>query len=394
MEFNLYFRAIQYLNSLADPDQRIYEFRGANPARIKLFIEAYNPHLFDFGVENNRSNGTDIVRFGNDLLSHINKNKVYKNVQYILYSPLYDKMTKHLELKINLLKVCKRLNQEMGKDWSIAILVPSNKLMIEVSDYLTNSQQFKEGKGLPPIKHEVFVESAGPSLAAILVAYMLESGSIKQCNVEKIIELLCEHICGRNGSSRCNKSDETLVVALQNSLETGKYRGKNRQHLYEECAKLAETCNSITFTGNVISDWLQVRGLFDSCTDIHLIKVFNDAKYLRLLRKGSQLFSMLNNLWKENENYLNATSAISSALTQEHFALASHTWKGINVMTIHKSKGKEFDEVIIYEGVFDGKIVSSPERIVQSTLNLRVATTRAKRNVTILTPNNNPCLLL
>ena len=33
-------------------------------------------------------------------------------------------------------------------------------------------------------------------------------------------------------------------------------------------------------------------------------------------------------------------------------------WDGVNVMTIHKSKGKEFDVVIVYEGRYRGHIIS------------------------------------
>ena len=33
-----------------------------------LFIESFKPKIFDFGQQNNRSNGKDIAEFGNDLL--------------------------------------------------------------------------------------------------------------------------------------------------------------------------------------------------------------------------------------------------------------------------------------------------------------------------------------
>jgi DNA helicase-2/ATP-dependent DNA helicase PcrA len=36
-------------------------------------------------------------------------------------------------------------------------------------------------------------------------------------------------------------------------------------------------------------------------------------------------------------------------LLQEHFVAAQKEWRGLHVMTIHKAKGKEFDEVVIYE---------------------------------------------
>ncbi len=63
-------------------------------------------------------------------------------------------------------------------------------------------------------------------------------------------------------------------------------------------------------------------------------------------------------------------------------------------MTIHKSKGKEFDAVIIYEGRYQNRIISKPERREQAILNLRVAVTRAKEHTYILTPEDDPCSLL
>ncbi|MBR5730919.1 MAG: ATP-binding domain-containing protein, partial [Firmicutes bacterium] len=66
----------------------------------------------------------------------------------------------------------------------------------------------------------------------------------------------------------------------------------------------------------------------------------------------------------------------------------------VNVMTIHKAKGKEFDEVIVYEGWYQNRFISKPERIDQARLNLRVAVTRARTRSTILTPESDPCQLL
>ena len=74
--------------------------------------------------------------------------------------------------------------------------------------------------------------------------------------------------------------------------------------------------------------------------------------------------------------------------------IVKRKWNGINIMTIHKSKGKEFDVVVVYDGRHQNKIMSSPERKEQAILNLRVAVTRAKQHTYIFTPEDDPCPLI
>ena len=70
--------------ALADLEQRIYDFRGADPARISQFIETLNPEKFDFENENNRSSNTDINKFGNELLTGKIKIKHIMMLKYFL----------------------------------------------------------------------------------------------------------------------------------------------------------------------------------------------------------------------------------------------------------------------------------------------------------------------
>lgn len=378
---------------LADPNQRIYDFRGADPQRIIQLIDAFSPDIFDFGEENNRSDGTDIAQFGNDLLSNSNQGKQYQNVDIKTYA-FRKKPNTHLALKFSVLQAIERLKQRQIPDWSIAVLVPTNALMLEVSDFLQRKQILTNGRIYPPINHEVAIETAGPSLAGLFIAFLLDKGSVQQCTLEEILKMIVEYILGRRGNNPVPKKDLEFVAGIEKYFSTKKVRGKSREGLLNECRDISAIVNQTLFSGNIIQDWKSILGIISQCHSDYLLCIANDAKYIRLLQRGTQLYSSLDGIWRRFHTYEGAFNAVSDALTQEHFAMSTKRWSGVNVMTIHKAKGKEFDEVIIYEGLYHNRIVSKPDRVDQARLNLRVAVTRAKKHTLILTPVEAPCPLL
>lgn len=377
------------LIALADPDQRIFDFRGADPKRVTHFFQKYNPPVFDFGKENNRSNGTDIIQFGNDLLSGNNKGKAYCNVKVLKY-PFRKKPFSHIILKCSVLSAIQRLNQQSPKNWSLAVLVPTNALMMEVSDTFQQIQTGRNGQQLPSISHEVAIETAGPSLAAVFLASLFEENR----NMNSVITALSNHITGRRGNKQVPQKDISIASALKKYVESGKILGKNRLEIISDCTQLIKQVNEGVFSGNIISDWKMLTELISNRDSEYLKNIASDLRYLRLLQRGSQLYTSLDELWRNTHSYNGAVEIVSEALLQEHFSMSTKTWKGVNVMTIHKAKGKEFDEVIIYEGWYQNRFVSRPERIDQARLNLRVAVTRARKRASIMTPDTDPCPLL
>jgi len=136
--------------------------------------------------------------------------------------------------------------------------------------------------------------------------------------------------------------------------------------------------------------------MFEQASHPSLRDVFDDAKYLRLLNKGALLSSRLSESWRINQDYSGAKNAIRDALVQEHFSMSHRTWNGIFVMTLHKSKGKEFNEVIIWEDQYQSIVpyMANSVAIEQAKLVLRVGVTRAKQMTTICTPAKSPCILV
>ena len=120
--------------------------------------------------------------------------------------------------------------------------------------------------------------------------------------------------------------------------------------------------------------------------------VYLDALYIKLLHKGAILNESLGSMWRDHGSYLYALESVAAALVQEHFSMAQRVWKGIFVMNIHKCKGKEFDEVIIWEELHRSIVRQS--EVDKGRLLLRVAVTRAKSFTTFLTPTLSPCILV
>jgi DNA helicase-2/ATP-dependent DNA helicase PcrA len=382
------------LIALADAEQRIYEFRGADPKRIGEFIAAFQPAQFDFGTENNRSNGTDIAVFGNDLLTGANKSKSYANVSVAKYQ-VKANISRHSDLKIEVIKGCQRLVKSGNTDWSLAVLVPTRQLILDVSDYLSEAQQFSGGGKLPTVPHEVALETTGPSLAAVLVAGLLEGSTTSHETAHRMISDLCGHMRGRSDSVA--QAELQLAGALVSYAGTGKIRGPKRKLVVEECIRIAKERHTLALTGDPWQDWLTIRQMLADSSAAQIQKVAEDAKYLRLLHKGALLRSKMSELWRENGHYSGAASVVREALLQEHFSASVKQWRGVHVMTIHKAKGKEFDETIIYEGAYQGRIVraGADERgAAQARLALRVAVTRAMKHATILTPRHDVCPFL
>jgi DNA helicase-2/ATP-dependent DNA helicase PcrA len=371
--------------ALADLEQRIYDFRGSDPNRINEFEEQFKPKEFDFHNENNRSSNTDIVMYGDHLLTGENKGRAYNHVKVIKYP--YNNEIK-AQLKYTLLESIKRLRKEKTNEpWSICILVRSKKTMLSVSSYLSQSS-----KNLPSISHEVLIDPAGPSLSAAIIANLLEPIH-EETNLE-IIKNIILHIRGRKETP--SQTDIEWSGKLTEYLSTGIMKGKKKQLFLTELNDIVRKRQDIILTGVPENDWLKVRKLFSDVTHPTFKNIFEDSQYLRLLNKGAILSSRLSESWRMSQNYNGAKNSIKEALQQEHFSMSQRKWSGVLVMTLHKSKGKEFDEVIIWDEQYSPIVRPNAyiKEIEQSKYLLRVGVTRARKFTSILTPQASPCILV
>ncbi|TAH37517.1 MAG: ATP-dependent helicase [Alphaproteobacteria bacterium] len=391
------------LIALADPEQRIYDWIGADPERLDHFRQELSPAEFDLSTDNHRSGGTEITIFGNDILTGKFRQSEYKGISFDLFDPYPGRaMTK---LVTTTYAVRERLKKELGKDWSLAILVPTKKMTRLVSDALRQPPA-----GMTEIPHYAAIDMEAAILGAEIIAFLLQP-DINGTHFEGFINLLCHYFRGKGG-------DEPTQVALK---EAAGIRKANDDFLACQAAGRVIRSNSIivnilavyeqtrmlVLTGDPDQDWQAIRDILEEGKCKRLNEVAEEVKNIRILDRGTQLRQALSQDWRDNKKYLNALSITRQAYLQEHFSTKAKPETGVVVMNMHKAKGKQFDEIIIFEGWprFKGRtMVANIDRIVRSNMtseinnqarqNMRVSITRGKRNVTILTPKGDPCVLL
>jgi DNA helicase-2/ATP-dependent DNA helicase PcrA len=122
--------------------------------------------------------------------------------------------------------------------------------------------------------------------------------------------------------------------------------------------------------------------------------VAKEARHLRLLRRGAQIESRFAEAWRAYGAYRDARALLGAAIVQDQFAATTRPHLGVTVMTIHKAKGKEFDAVIVFEGVYQSFLHQRGGDPESASFNPHVAATRARIAVTFMTPAQNLCRLL
>ena len=110
--------------------------------------------------------------------------------------------------------------------------------------------------------------------------------------------------------------------------------------------------------------------------------------YLMGFNRGRRISDALAEVWQRRGSYKRARALIEAAITEDQIIGSDGGLSGINVMTMHKSKGKEFDGVIILHLGNNISPLSPDDEAaphMKSRRLLRVGVTRAKQHVLMLT---------
>ncbi|MFI8633583.1 UvrD-helicase domain-containing protein [Microbacterium sp. NPDC077663] len=364
------------LIALGDPDQRIYDFvDGASDARFEDFTTAYDPVRIDLSRWNWRSPGSSITRFGRDVLRG-ELGGSYEEVDVVLsgYPPM-------LTLKTTVLKVLKRLAAAGGG--TMAILTPTNALSARVYDYIGAAQ---ENPPLPPLRIDIHAGKEEGYAALIFVASMLE---IREDDVHSDA-VACEAFAHYLRT----KSPKLLKTALDLAARLEGYAAKLRAgntvsvKIVKALREVVQASITTARTGHVYGDYLTVLTALASSGATELPPLAGAARMLNLVTRGSDIETSLSETWRTRQSYEGASAIMREAVLQFQLTASKRGSRDLIVMTIHRSKGREFDEVIVYEEQHTPllRTNASQKDIESARYALNVAVTRAKKRATIITP--------
>ena len=345
---------------VADDDQSIYGFRGANPKYL-LDIQHIYPDINMMYLNVNYRSSNDIVRLS-DFLIQKNKNRYLKDV----------KSNSNQNLPITLAKV-KNLHVQ-------------NKYIL---DYI---KELKDGETLGILFRN--------NINAISIINFFEKNNIKYTKrlnfkADILNEILRDLIDIVDLSMDKNNMDAFKRIYYKLNLYLRK------DYVYSIIPDRAEGIVKTIILDYSLPDY-QKNIMVEFSNSLNRMKnlnlkgkleeIFFNTGYLDYLKRHYENFSLdlvqeiLLNLSENHEDLHEVKSFIENINSK---SLINPTNENpIYVSTVHQSKGLEYDHVIITDLV-DGEFPIYDERVIDSEEERRlfyVAITRAKKHLTLLVP--------
>jgi DNA helicase-2/ATP-dependent DNA helicase PcrA len=380
---------------LADLEQQIFDYLpGVGPERVFAIREALNPHEVDLGSQNHRSPDSEILAFGNDILTGKTRGAPYKGVSALAYRPEKPPPNWNHLLRHALFRLFNAIRIQTGSvPETVAILVANNRSALRMSNAL-NALGTNVGK---VVRHKLLFDEAESLLSARLAAFLLEPKDLT--DLEDDVATCMEMIAA---ARRATGQARTEVAKLQEQaikIRSGKALNIN---IAKSLRSLITELSLSEFTGDPAKDWLTIKQLLRATGQVELGRAANQLDYLVAFRRGHRISAGLATEWLRDGAYTNARAALDQALTQEQILDGVEAPAGLQVMNFHKAKGKQFDGVIIVRearrtktGV-DSSFVwrGDDPPYPKSRRVLRVGITRARVHTLMLEPQWPNCPLM
>lgn len=368
---------------LADPDQSIFQYNlKVDPERLVKASAVLRPLAVDLSGENHRSPNSGILGFANAVMNNHPIPQPCPDVTQHRYPPKGFEGTVHASV----VWMFSKLGKAGVEKPTIAVLCRSNQLVSDISVLLGQERQYRNAL-LKPISHEVVWDAELSAAAAVVLASVLEWPLDSHITaLDRTLRLTAAYYRLKAATVTKNAAARDLVKKLgeaSHAVQSG-------SRLKMKAAREIQTAvaEGVTFTGDPVNDWLKAVRLLGRLPV--MAEIQRQVRLVRLFRATDALGQGLAESWLATAGYKGATVLVKKVLEQERLISAEQDPQGVMVMNIHKSKGKEFDGVIVVEGAFKSFFFDRTEKKPHphSRRLLRVAITRARIYAALVRPNN------
>lgn len=372
--------------ALGDTEQRIYDWRpGVSETRLQDFGQALAARTFDFANENNRSPAAGIAGFARRLISPGSNLELPAEIKLRRYEQ-YDFKT---ALRTALLHTGREaITRKGGRDLTVAIAARNRQLVRIISDNLSEALTIR-GKVLRPVPHDVMIDHEEIALSSRVVAHCL--GSAHLTIDERLHGSLVRigNFYRATGKTTNIAASDRLFRWANKCLEGDRPNTKCVRAL----AEIFDGLSNESFSGSPTTDWLLARRAFERADASEPNRIADQARFLRILRRGSIIEEELGQIWQSQGSYEGAEETLERALIQDQMIDNYRESSVLSVMTMHQLKGREYDAVLLVEDrnrSFRGRETEAPfpdtRRLLQMSL------TRARHYATIISERSNVTL--
>lgn len=375
---------------LADLDQQIYDFRpGVSSERVTHIMEALQPLRVDLQGQNHRSPNSEIVAFANDMLLGTPRGAAYQGVSRLNFRANADRRDAAIRSAVGIAMQKAKAGAAPNDIENLALLATWGRGVNIISRALTGDGTNKS------IPHRVMIDEASVLLSSRMVSFLLEprpAASAELIDLADALDLAAAVFRARGGNGNLSQAQRLTISATQS-------RAGIAPRASGVAAKLLGALRTLrvhNFSGEPKRDWIEARRILREAGANPLESIAKDAEQLVAFQRGQRIASSLTDLWQSQGNYRNARTALDAALAEDQLLSGGNDLHGIHVMTVHKSKGKEFDAVIIFDDPNSSPLIFCPEDAPHPRCRrlLRVGITRARHHVLILTDMYRPSELL
>lgn len=365
---------------LADPDQRIFDhIEGVDENRLNHAKLVLRPETFDLSSDNHRSPASGILEYANAVLRNT---PAATPATVVTWKYQYDRP--ELLTHACVQRVLARLEAQLDAPPTVAVLTRVNSFAGRVSESLTNEVEWK-GEPLAPVDHILYWDPELAAASALVVGSLLEWPTLA-ANDAVVSTLKCIADYYRVKVGLGTAGARSKVLTLERAIAA----------ITDDKAPASKTAKTLLelatvpppLTGRPVTDWEVARGALKGSEELR--EVAKKVRLVRLLNATGAVAWALSDTWNGSTGYPGAVNAVRAALALEAVDVQQPDDAPVHVMTMHKSKGKEFDAVIIVEGQHDMPLLDpvpgSKTQEADRRL-LRVAMTRGRHLVILIRPN-------